>query len=258
MPFGLQGAGATFQRMVDQILRGAHDFASAYMDDIGVRSYTWSDHLNHLRNVLTRLRLAGSTARPSKCRFGTTKSPHLGHVVGGGFIRPSPTKVAAIANIQLPATKSDLRSFLGLTGYYRRFIPHYAAVTSSLTAATKKHAPNNIDWTSAMKDSFTALKLALSSKPVLHAPDFDKPFYLQTDASNTGIGAILCQMDENGHEHPIVYLSRQLLPREKNYSTIEKECLATVWAVQQLHYYLASRKFTILSDHKPLASLQQR
>ena len=109
-----------------------------------------------------------------------------------------------------------------------------------------------------MKDSFTALKLALSSKPVLHAPDFDKPFYLQTDACNTGIGAILCQMDENVHEHPIVYLSRQLLPREKNYSTIEKECLVTVWAVQQLHYYLASRKFTILSDHKPLAWLQQR
>ena len=143
-------------------------------------------------------------------------------------------KVAAIASA------NKVRSFLGLAGYYRRFIPHYAAVTSSLTAATKKHAPNNIDWTSAMKDSFTALKLALSSKPVLHAPDFDKPFYLQTDASNTGIGAILCQMDENGHEHPIVYLSRQLLPREKNYSTIEKECLATVWGVQQLHYYLAS------------------
>ena len=111
---------------------------------------------------------------------------------------------------------------------------------------------------SSMKDSFSTLKRLHTSSPVLHALDFQRPFHLQTDASNLGLGAILCQPDDDGVEHPVIFLSRQLLPRERNYSTIEKECLAIVWSVQQLHYYLASRPFTILSDDKPLAWLQQR
>ena len=104
MPFGLQGAGATFQRLANNVLHGADEYASGYMDDIGVSSMEWSAHLAHLRDVLTRLRNAGLTARPTKCRFGTTETPHLGHVVGGAFVRPSPTKTAAIEAMPHPSS----------------------------------------------------------------------------------------------------------------------------------------------------------
>ena len=118
MPFGLQKAGATFQRMVDTLLRGAEYYSGAYMEDIGVSSMTWNDHLTHLRDIFLRLQKAGLPVRPTKCRFGARSTPHLGHVNGEGFIRPSQRKVAAILEMPQPRTKAEMRSFLGLSCYY--------------------------------------------------------------------------------------------------------------------------------------------
>ena len=154
-------------------------------------------------------------------------------------------------------TKTDVRSFLGLVGYYRKFIPNFSSIAAPLSDLTKKGAPTRVNWTSNCESAFRSLKEVLLLSPVLVNPDWDKPFILQTDASDRGIAGVLSQVDANGEDHPIVYLSRKLLPREVAYSTIEKECLALVWSVQELRPYLYGRKFDVYTDHKPLTWLKQ-
>ncbi len=252
MPFGLHGAPATFQRLMDQILRGTQDYAAAFMDDVVIYSRTWEMHPQHLREVLSRLREAGLTARPSKCRIAMREVNYLGHVVGGGKVKPDDTKVQAVREFPRPVTKTQLRSFIGLTGYYRKFIPDYATIATVLTDRTKKSYPNRLEWTEECEEAFTTLKTMLCSDLVLRSPDYSRPFLVQTDASQTGVGAVLGQVNEEGEEHPILYLSRKLLPREQSYGVTEKECLAVVWAVQALRVYLLGRQFKVQTDHQPL------
>ena len=126
----------------------------------------------------------------------------------------------------VPVTKKQVRAFLGLTGYYRKFIPDYASLAAPLTDLTKKTAPNNVCWNVQCEEAFKELKRLLCTSPVLRNPDFSRRFILQTDASDHGVRAVLSQRDENGEEHPVGYFSKKLLPREERYSTIEKECLA--------------------------------
>ena len=144
---------------------------------------------------------------------------YLGHIVGNGEVRPEQPKLQAIQDFPIPKTKKHIRAFLGLTGYYHRFISSYAIIAAPLTDLTRKNAPNNITtiWTSACDKAFTQLKQALCSAPVLHSPIFQQPFILQTDASNRGVGAVLSQCDDDGVEHPVAYFSRKLLPREQRY-----------------------------------------
>ncbi|KAK3795951.1 hypothetical protein RRG08_053197 [Elysia crispata] len=149
-----------------------------------------------------------------------------------------------------------MRSFLGLASFYRRYVPHFSTISSPLTDATRKGMPNIINWEEARLKAFENLKAALTSKPVLKLPDFEKPFILSTDASDTGLGAILKQ-DHHGEKFPVVYLSRKLLPREQRYSVVEKECLALVWAVKSLNTYLWGREFVIETDHAPLLYLNR-
>eukprot|EP00731_Ephydatia_muelleri_P003215 Em0001g3215a len=214
MPFGLKGAPATFQRLVD---RGA-----------------------------------GLTAKLSKCCFGTTSCTYLGHVVGSGVVRPEPSKVHAVLTFPIPATKTHVRAFLGLTGYYRRFIPNYASLAVPLTDLTKKSAPMQVQWNAQCNQAFEDLKNLLCSSPVLQSPDFEKPFILQTDASDRGLGAVLSQRDDRGSDHPVSYYSRKLLPREERYSTIEKECLAIKMSMCHFRTYLMGCQFTVETDHRAL------
>ena len=144
-----------------------------------------------------------------------------------------------------PRTKKDVLSFLGLTGYYRRFIPRYATLALPLTDMTKKDEPNKVAWLVECGVAFQALKAALCSQPVLMSPNFQKEFVLQTDASDRGVGAVLSQMDDEGNDRPIAYYSHKLLPRQAKYSTVEKECLAIKLAVQTFHPYLMCQKFRI-------------
>ena len=147
-----------------------------------------------------------------------------------------------------------MRRFLGLTGYYRKFIPDYAA---PLTDLTRKSKPNRVAWTTECDRAFQELKLILCSSPVLASSDFTRPFTLQTDASDRGVGAVLSQYDDDGLEHPVAYFSRKLLTREEHYSTIEKECLAIKLGVQAFRVYLLGRPFVIQTDHRALEWLDR-
>ena len=252
MPFGLQGAPATFQRLMNRVLLGFEDFSAAYLDDIIIFSETWNDHLHHLRQVLESLKSAGLTVKMRKCQLGMDECSYLEHVVGNGMVRPEAGKLSAIQNFPTPHSKKDVKVFLGLSGYYRKFIPDYSAVAAPLTDLTRRSAPNVVKWTEPCYKAFKKLKEILCTEPVLKSPDFRRPFILQTDASNRGVEAVLSQMDSEGTEHPVGYYSRKLLPREESYSTIEKECLAIKLGIQAFRVYLQGNPFEIQTDHRAL------
>ncbi|XP_077330912.1 uncharacterized protein LOC143973903 [Lithobates pipiens] len=215
------------------------------------------EHLVHLSQVLDQLTAANLTVKPSKCQIAMTNVQYLGHRVGGGTLKPETGKVDAILAWPTPQTKKQVMSFLGTAGYYRKFVCNYSSLAKPLTDLTKKKLPKVVSWTPECEQAFQALKEALARAPVLQAPDFTRRFLVQTDASAYGLGAVLSQVDDAGEEHPILYLSRKLLPREVAYATIEKECLAIVWALQKLQTYLYGRHFTVITDHNPLSWLNR-
>ena len=251
MPFGLHGAPATFQRLMDHVLEGTGAFAGAYLDDIVVYSTTWAEHLQHLAEVFKRIHQAGLTVQPKKCAFAQQEVCYLGHVVGCGVIQPQRDKVEAIRNCQQPKTKKDVRSFLGLAGWYRRFVPNFATRAAPLTDLTRKSGSVNVPWEEQHQKAFMDLKEALCSGPVLRSPDFEKPWTVQTDASGVGLGAVLLQ-GEGEQQRPVAYISRKLFPRETRYSAIELECLAVKWALDTFRYYLLGRDFVLETDHRAL------
>ena len=212
MPFGLKGA---FQRMMDMLLTGLGEYSSAYIDDIIVFSGTWEEHLQHITVILQRLKKAGLTATPGKCQFGMAECSYLGYRVRNGHVKVEMSKVEAVSTFPVPKTKKDVRSFLGLTGYYRKFMPQYATIATPLTDLTRKTGPICVKWTPECNEAFKKLKELLRSAPVLRAPDFTKEFILQTDASERGVGAVLSQKDEERVDHPVTYFSRKLLPLEE-------------------------------------------
>ena len=254
MPFGMKNAPATFVRMMTKLTEGL-EFANAYFDDLVVFSSSWEDHMAHLRVILQRLEDAGLTARPVKCRLGFDEVELVGHKVGHGVIKPLKEKGEAVLNFPIPKSKSNVRQFLGLAGFYSKFIPKYSDLVHPLVELTKKSKPNQVCWTSEADAAFNKLKSILVSDLVLAVPDFSDsaaPFVLQCDASNVGLGAVLAQGDR-----PVQYLSRKLTPAEANYSTIEKECLCIVWAIDKCKRFLFLRDFVIQSDHKPLQWLHR-
>ncbi|XP_071491788.1 uncharacterized protein [Diadema antillarum] len=226
MPFGLVNAPASFSRIMRTALRGMPNVDN-FIDDILIHTPTWEEHCRTLQAVLVRLRAVNLKAKPAKCFVGFAELDFLGHHVGRGTAQPNQDKIAQIQQATRPETKKQLRSFLGLAGYYRRFVPNYAAIAVPLTDLTKKGEPNLIRWGEPQDKAFNTLKLKLSSQPILHLPDVNRTFTLRTDASDTGIGAMLLQEHE-GQKFPTAYASKKLLARERAYSTIEKECLAVV------------------------------
>ena len=200
---------------------------------------------------------AGLTLKPKKCQFGMAECGYLGYIVGGGQVRVEQEKVMAVQNYPRPTSKKEVRSFLGLTGYYRKFIPQYASIAAPLTDLTRKASPNRVHWTSACEIAFSKLKELLCAAPVLRSPDFQKEFILQTDASDRGVGAVLSQVDDEGKDHPVGFFSRKLLPREERYSTVEKECLAVKLGVESFRVYLLGRPFVVETDHRALEWLDR-
>ena len=256
MPFGLHNAPATFQRMMNEVLYDCREFSRAYIDDDIVYSSTWEEHLEHLRRVFTQLRQANLSLKLSKCQFGLKQVEYLGHVIGGGVILPNPRKLEAVHHYKRPETKTEVKSFLGLTGYYRKFVPQYATISTPLSNLLKKGKREKVEWTPECEQAFQTLKKKLGEPPVLIVPDFSRPFVVQTDASNVGIGAVLTQKGADDKEHPVAFASRKLKPRE-NYSVVEKECLAIVWALQFFYPYLYGQHFVVETDHQPLTWLQR-
>lgn len=253
MPFGLKNAPATFQRLMNSVLRGyINNICVVYLDDILIFSTSLEEHKNNVQLVFNRLRENNLKIEIDKCKFFAKSTEYLGHIMTTEGFKPNPNKIEAIQKLKLPETAKQIKSFLGATGYYRKFIKDYAKIAFGMTKYLKKGARINTKDPQYM-DAFYKLKRLLTEEPILRYPDFNKKFKVTTDASNFAIGAVLSQ-----DGHPICYASRTLNEHEKKYSTAEKELLAIVWAVNYFRPYVYGRKFDLLTDHLPLKWLQTK
>lgn len=250
MPFGLHSAPATFQRALDSVIGPQMEpHAFAYLDDIIVIGRSLEEHLSNLREVFRRLREARLRINPDKCEFFKKETKYLGHVVSGNGIHTDPDKVAAIQEMAAPKTLKELRRFLGVVSWYRRFVPEFATLAQPLTSLLKKG--KHWKWTEDQQTVFEVLKARLTQAPILACPDFTRQFILQTDASDYGLGAVLTQLFDDG-ERVIAYASRTLNDAEKNYSATEKECLAILWGIRKMRQYVEGYRFLVITDHLAL------
>ncbi|KFM71645.1 Retrovirus-related Pol polyprotein from transposon 17.6, partial [Stegodyphus mimosarum] len=257
MPFGLSGAAATFQRVMNQALRPHSDYAESFIDDIIVYSSTWEEHLRHLKAVLSTLQTLNFTANLEKCSFGQSEVKYLGHIVGSGRHGPDPEKLEVIKILKPPRTKKALRSVLGLYNYYREYVPNYAKIARPLTDLTRKSIPNDIPWGSEAEKAFKELKDALCTASSLYTPDIRKPFEINTDASLIGIGACLLQRDEYGKARPITFASQKLTSAQSKWSTIEREAYAIIWALDKFETWTYGNKILLHTENNPLKYLTE-
>ncbi|GFY78965.1 retrovirus-related Pol polyprotein from transposon 297 [Trichonephila inaurata madagascariensis] len=258
LPFGLKNAPYDFSRLMASILKDCEEYAVPYLDDVAIFSQTWEDYLKHLDDIFLRLSNAKLHIKPSKYQFAQAYVKYLGHLVGQGLRTPGELKVQVIKDFPIPTNKTQVRSFLGLAGYYRRYILEFSVIAAPLTDLLKgRNRKSTVDWNSSCQNAFEELKTRQSKNPVLYSPDFTKLFIIQCDASNLGIGVVLSQVCED-EEHPIMFLSKKLSLAEQKYSTTEKECAAIIFAVQKLKCYLdGHQKFVIQTDHNPLVWLEK-
>ena len=255
MPFGLTNAPATFQRFMECALAGlTNEQCLIYLDDIIVFSSSFVEHLQRLRNIFVALRQARLQLKLSKCTFASTTVYYLGHVVSATGVKPDPHKIEAVSQYPaVPTNIKELKKFLGLVNYYRKFIYNYATIAEPLNKLLRGHKKQFL-WTVSCQQAFDHLKSKLVTSPILGYPDFATPFVLYTDASDAAIGGVLSQFQHNNEV--VSYWSHQLTKAERNYSTIEREALAVVGAVKEFYPYLHGFKFKLITDHNPLVSLK--
>ena len=250
LPFGLCNAPSTFQRLMHQVLHGLDwNICLIYLDDIIVFSRTFDEHLSRLRLVFDRLGAANLILNPSKCFFGQQSVLFLGHLISRHGIQPNPEKTQVVRNFPRPRSVKDIRAFLGLASYYRRFVQNFSSIAAPLTRLTRKNIP--FLWDVACETAFQRLKDALITPPILVYPNLSQPFHLSVDASSTGLGYILGQTIE-GKDVVIAYGGRQLNKAECNYSTTEREALAVVEGIKRYQVYLHGQKFYVHTDHHAL------
>ena len=254
VPFGLCNAPATFSRLMDRVLSGLHwETCLFYLDDIIVFSSTWEEHLAWLQQVFERLRHADLKLGAEKYTFAAKEVSYLGHRVTEEGLLPDSALLAAIREIQPPKTVTEVRSFLGLAGYHRRYVKNFAVIAGPLHALTRKDAV--FHWSADCQSAFDCLKMLLTTSPITAFTDFSQPFRLYTDASTAGLGAILAQVRE-GRERIICCASRSLNQAEKAYPTTKLECLTIVWAVAKFRPYLMAMPFEVFTDHYALQWLK--
>ena len=253
MPMGLKNAARTCQVMMDLVLRGIkYKNVVCYMDDILIYSHTFEQHLKDVEEVLDRLIHAGLKIKLEKCKFATSEVLFLGHVINQEGIKPNPKKVQIIKDIQRPETVTQVRRFLGLTGYFRRYIPNYSLKARALYELTKHDVKIPFEWSEEKVKAFETLKTALTNEPLLLYPHFDREFTVVTDASNYGIGCVLLQKDSNERLRPVAYAGKIFTDAQKRYATLDKELCAIIFALQHWRVYLIGKHFTLYTDHAPL------
>jgi len=254
MSFGLKNAPATFQRLINSVLTGMQRLKClVYLDDIVIYGASLEDHNKRLEEVLRRLRKNNLKLQPDKCEFLRKETIYLGHIISDNGISPDSSKLTAIKEFPTPRKVfKDIQSFIGLAGYYRKFIADFSKIAKPLTKLTKKS--EKFGWTAEQQNAFEILKEKLMTAPVLKYPDFIEEFIVTTDAFAFAIRAVLSQ-GKTGNDRPIAYASRVLSRAEQNYNTTERELLAIVWAVKYFRPYVYGTKFKIVTDHKPLISL---
>ena len=250
LPFSLCNAPSTFQRLMHQVLHGLDwNICLIYLDDIIVFSRTFDEHLSRLRLVFDRLRAANLILNPSKCFFGEQSVLFLGHLISRHGIQPNPEKTQVVRNFPRPRSVKDIRAFLGLASYYRRFVQNFSSIAAPLTRLTRKNIP--FLWDVACETAFQRLKDALITPPILVYPNLSQPFHLYVDASSTGLGYILGQTID-GKDVVIAYGGRHLNKAECNYSTTEQEAPAVVESIKKYQVYLHGQKFYVHTDHHAL------
>ena len=248
LPFGLMNSPITFQNLMSKVLKNLNwKVALVYIDDILVFSRNFDDHLDHLSQVFSNLRAANLTLQPSKCKSATKEIEYLGHIISKHGIKVNPAKTKAVDEYPQPKTAKQVKSFLGMTPYYRKFIKSYAKIANPLNALLKKDT--KFKWIPDCENAFQTLKKALASPPILAFPNFDRPFILATDSSDHSMGYVLSQCDKNGLEHPIAYGGRTLHGHELKWHITDKEGLALVEAVNHFRPYLANNSFTVYTDN---------
>jgi hypothetical protein len=250
MPFGLTNAPSTFMRLMNEVLHSfIGKFVMVYFDDILIYSKSLDEHIEHLHAIFGALRETRLFANLEKCTFCTDRVAFLGHVVTPQGIEVDEAKIEAIKSWPIPATLTQIQSFLGLVGFYRRFVRDFSTIAAPLNDLTKKGVP--FYWGAAQEHSFNTLINKLTHAPLLQLPDFGKIFELKCDASGLGIGGVLLQKGK-----PIAYFSEKLSRPSLNYSTYDKELYALVRVLETWQHYLWPKEFVIHSDHEYLKHIR--
>lgn len=257
MPFGLTNSPHTMSRLIDKVVPPQlRNEVFIYLDDLLIVSDTFERHMAVLSVIAEELEKANLTINVEKSKFCLNEVKYLGHVIGNGIISTDPEKIVSISEFPTHKSMKQVRRFLGMTGWYHKFIQNYAALASPLTDTLKNK--RSFNWSNEAQKAFEELKLKMSTAPVLHSPDFSRPFSIHCDASNTGVGAVLMQENENQDEIPISFMSRKLNKCQRNYTTTEKECLAAVLAVKKFRAYIEGQPFNIITDHASLKWLMSQ
>jgi len=237
---------------MDQTLQdGRRDgYCCVYLDDVLIFSDTFEEHCFHLRKCFQKIYNAGLLLKSKKCNFFDSQCDYLGHVVGNGKIEMMENKIRKVINFPMPMNTREVMSFLGVTGYYRKFIKDFAKLANPLNLLTHKGVDFN--WTPECEESFQRLKAAFNENVPLMMPDYTKPFIIDTDASDIAVGAVLGQIDNEGKERPVFFASRKLSPAEKKWPVRDKEALAIIFGCQSFRHHILGTRFTVRSDHHSL------
>lgn len=258
MPFGLRNSAQTFQRFIDNVVRGL-DFCFAYIDDLLIASSSFEQHLKHLELVFQRLEKHGILINQNKCQFGVQKIEFLGHSISANGIQPVKSKIDTINKFPLPTTQQKLREFLGLINFYHRFIPNCATTLKPINCliTNKPNSSKEIAWSPEANKAFKDIKKQLTYLTTLTFPAHNAPISIMVDASDTGVGAVLQQQIKEDWK-PIAFFSATFTPTQKRYSTFGRELLAMYLAVKKFRYFIEGRNFSILTDHKPLTFMANK
>jgi hypothetical protein len=254
-PFGMKFSGSSFCRAVNQILNPVREFCTSFVDDMAVFSHEWSSHLNHLDQFLRIIRDAGLTLHCAKVVLARPEVKYVGQYVGSGKRRPNPEKLEVIRTLERPTTRKQLRSVLGMFGYFRSYIAGFSSIAKPLTDLTSKRVPDVLMWSEVEQKAFDTLKERLCKISELAIPIIGSPFNLYADASGTSVGSCLTQINKEGKELPIAYTSQKLNDTQRKWSTIEREAYAVISSLKRWHEIIFGAHITVYSDHNPLTYL---
>lgn len=256
MPFGLCNSGQSMCRLMDLVIPSSmRDFIFVYIDDLLVVAADFKTHVERLQLVADCLRKANLTININKSKFCMQEIKYLGHIVGDGKIRPDPDRIRGITDFPKPTTIRQVRRFMGMAGWYRRYIINFSEKAAPMTDLLK--TTDRFTWTPEASVSFETLKTCLTTAPVLTHANFSLPFYVQCDASLLGVGGVLFQIVD-GEERPIAYFSKKLNPAQRNYSVTELECLAAILCIREFRCFIEGMRFTVITDHSALKWLMEK